>query len=929
MAGPGPSQAPDDLPDDGVIEPDLDELFADLSPPPGQTAASPAKRPTGRQRDLQEELDAVLRGRPAELVIADDRLSAWLTRVDPGTTSEVIVALLRRHNVCYGVDQAAVRQALARAAGGRVLREVVVARGTAPRVLQPARTECRPDLSSSRVLDRLKALFEAPAVAPEGWSEPVCLVASGERLAERFPAVVEAGRDVLGGPVGLLAEVIGPWGGDHTEVTADGRRCLASIYGYAGIADGSPTVLSPLWVAPDRMEVRWVHLPTSSAVRPPTLEELHQLLRLSWIEFGLLEDQLALLTARVGRGLAPGAHAVARGKPARPGRDGLVELAFPGEGPLSHGQLLHLFSAPEAGALRAAIREAAEANAEIPLGAAVKPGALLAERVPPTPGEPGRDVEGELIPASDGRETALAVGDGVRLGEDGQRCFAVQFGWACLRLDQVHVVSPIWIAPDRSAAYYVNLPQARPALFPEPEELQAALEQAGVTHGLDPDHWRSLLPALRSGRERDPLISVAQATQATPGRDASFEWAVEMEGSRVGKVLEDGSVDFRERHLTTGVHEGELIGVLVPAVEGTPGTDVTGRPIQPSRPLNTEVVTDPRVTARPVERGTGFFAASGGGVTRQIEEHRSGQRVRQRIRLGISPVSNVDGDVDYSTGNIDFHGDVVIRGSVQPLFTVKATGSVAIGGYVEAGAFVAAGGDLTVKGGVVGAATELVAHGSVFAKFIQEASVRAGGEVQAGAYIYNASVRARGRVVVMGKGEGKSRALVGGLVWAGAGVEASSIGSPYTSSTRVVAGVDPDRLSRMDQLRANVGACEERQRLLMERYGLDSLEPEALRLRLQRARSPAVRQALGTGLKRIARIVVLRDSQRRELEELAEGQRQLSRRAEVTVWNRLFAGVEIRLGEQTLTVMDDRDRVRLRLVQKDEGLEVEIGPARG
>jgi len=44
----------------------------------------------------------------------------------------------------------------------------------------------------------------------------------------------------------------------------------------------------------------------------------------------------------------------------------------------------------------------------------------------------------------------------------------------------------------------------------------------------------------------------------------------------------------------------------------------------------------------------------------------------------------------------------------------------------------------------VGANTELVAGGSVMAKFIQEATIRAVEDVQAGAYIFNASVRAGG-----------------------------------------------------------------------------------------------------------------------------------------------------------------------------------------
>ena len=78
----------------------------------------------------------------------------------------------------------------------------------------------------------------------------------------------------------------------------------------------------------------------------------------------------------------------------------------------------------------------------------------------------------------------------------------------------------------------------------------------------------------------------------------------------------------------------------------------------------------------------GFYAETGGGVTQLIEKQVGQNRRHRRIRIGISPISSIDGDVDYSTDNIDFNGDVIIRDSVQSLFSVKATGTVNIGGDV-------------------------------------------------------------------------------------------------------------------------------------------------------------------------------------------------------------------------------------------------------
>ena len=216
-----------------------------------------------------------------------------------------------------------------------------------------------------------------------------------------------------------------------------------------------------------------------------------------------------------------------------------------------------------------------------------------------------------------------------------------------------------------------------------------------------------------------------------------------------------------------------------------------------------------------------FFCEVGGGISTDSEIKKVKGQTHKRINIGVYPISNIEGDVDYHSGNIDFNGDVVIGGSVQSQFSVKATGTVTIAGYVEAGAFVTAGNDLLVQRGVVGASTELVAGGDVMAKFIQEATVRAGGDIKVGSYIFNASVRAAGQIMVPGMGEGKSRALVGGLIWGAKGISALSIGSPYNTSTRLVVGVDPDQVNRADQIRANMHACQQK---LLEKIGVDSVD---------------------------------------------------------------------------------------------------------
>ena len=926
------------LQEEGLGDLEVDELFAE-----DETASLESGRDGGlssggtrserRQRDQREfrNLEGAMISGLADLQISEDRLVARVNRIDASTNHETIDRLLEQHGVVHGVDFDSIQDALMKAGRGTMLGGVVVARGTPPRVIRKNRIQYRSGLErQSRSFARLQELLlESPSADGfHGWSEPMSLVSQGDVLAEVVPAEVAPGRDVCGRPISLEAEEAQVlWAGENTSLSADGTRCVADIFGYAGLIDGEPVVVPPLWVAPDRMEVRFVNLPVAMAAsRPPGADEIRRLLQVRWIEHGVMEEEIVRLCDRLQRGMVlPPTLPVAQGDRPVPGENAQILYAFDPDALLNWAQFNSLLEAPSPEVLSASLNELIEGMGGQPLCMVVRTGQVIAEKLPATEGVVGRDVEGEEIVPEGGEELPLEAGERVRLTEDGGRCVAELFGYVCQRFDQINVVPPLWIAPDRSAAYFLNLPQQPPSTYPDFDEMNGLLEHFGIKHGFRAEEWEATAAALESGQQRERLIPIATATRAQPGRDATFDWAIEIEQNKVGKVLEDGSIDFRERNLTTVVREGDLIGKLLSVQDGTSGVDVLGNEIQPARPLSIEVLTDPRVYTKEVDGELGFYAETGGGVTHEVELKRSKQRTRRRIRLGISPISNIDGDVDYSTGNIDFHGDVVVRGSVQSLFSVKATGDVSIGGYVEAGAFIATGKDIAVKGGVVGANTELVAGGSVLAKFIQEATVRAEGDVQAGAYLFNASIRAGGRVVVLGKGEGKSRALVGGLIWAGRGIEAASIGSPYSSSTRLVAGVDPDRVNRMEQLRANIAACDERQKRLMDKIGLDSLDVELVRQKLRRTSAPQHKKLLASGLKRIASISALQESLRQEVSELAAEQRRLARQAEIIVRNRLFAGVEVRLGEEALQVQDDHDRVRLHLLEEDGRLRIEVG----
>ena len=75
---------------------------------------------------------------------------------------------------------------------------------------------------------------------------------------------------------------------------------------------------------------------------------------------------------------------------------------------------------------------------------------------------------------------------------------------------------------------------------------------------------------------------------------------------------------------------------------------------------------------------------------------------------------DIPGNVDFSTGSINFLGDINIKGDVLSGFTVRAMGNIHVDGVIEAGSAVEAGGDLVVVKGILGDELMLPVEKSTF-----------------------------------------------------------------------------------------------------------------------------------------------------------------------------------------------------------------------
>ena len=117
-------------------------------------------------------------------------------------------------------------------------------------------------------------------------------------------------------------------------------------------------------------------------------------------------------------------------------------------------------------------------------------------------------------------------------------------------------------------------------------------------------------------------------------------------------------------------------------------------------------------------------------------------------------------------------------------------------------------------------------------------------------------------------------------------------------------------------------ACEKRLQKLLKKLGVETLDLPVIKEKLARCTSPSQRQSMLKAVKHIAKVSGLLENQQRELREIADSQRQLARQTTVDVARHVFAGVELRIGEQTELLRRDVAKVSFRLVDEDDDLKI-------
>ena len=261
-------------------------------------------------------------------------------------------------------------------------------------------------------------------------------------------------------------------------------------------------------------------------------------------------------------------------------------------------------------------------------------------------------------------------------------------------------------------------------------DLHEALQDAGVIHGIRTE----ILHQIAEEKSVNKWVTIARGDQPGEGKDGYVLYRFSKDGRRA-KLTEDGSgrVNIKDMNLIQNVAKGDILCELVPPEVGKSGLTVKGEEILGK--IGAPGMLPSGKNVEPSPDGNKLVAAIDGMV------------VWEDSGVSVDPVYIVD-KVDSSTGNVRFNGSVVVNGEVGDGYEIHAQKDVTISMSVGR-VIITSGGDIRIAGGILGQEkAQLSAQGSIRAKFIQDAHVKAAKEIMVDDYIRNSEVYAAGPVVV-------------------------------------------------------------------------------------------------------------------------------------------------------------------------------------
>lgn len=414
------------------------------------------------------------------------------------------------------------------------------------------------------------------------------------------------------------------------------------------------------------------------------------------------------------------------------------------------------------------------------------------------------------------------------------------------------------------------------------KDVLAAISDMNISYGINKHAIKTTLKEVCVAKVTVGNVAVVNGVRPVDGEDGWVEFLFDTEKKGRPDTSEDGHLDFRNIHTVEKVVNGQQLAKLIPPTDGTPGRNVFGEEIA--------CKAGKECSGLPVGNGCKVADSDKNLLIAAMD----GNVSYDGSIVTVNEEFTVEGDIDYSVGNVSYSGDVIIKGDIKSGFEVKSDGSITITGSVG-DAKITAGGDVDIEGGFVGVGSgRIEAKGDVtigFARnqmiigknieFVKEA-------IDCISYAKETIVASSGRLSV-----------VGGLLAAGTLIDIAVLGSKAEVHMEVEAGVD---------YAAHKGLMNIKRKINTIKTAMVNIKREIVTLETFRDSGDEFTSQHRAALNKFTKQqnefgVQLADLQSRE-ESVAKNIK-VDKSANIVIHEAVFPGVTIKIGDISLDVLDE------------------------
>ncbi|MDG5813814.1 FapA family protein [Chitinispirillales bacterium ANBcel5] len=440
----------------------------------------------------------------------------------------------------------------------------------------------------------------------------------------------------------------------------------------------------------------------------------------------------------------------------------------------------------------------------------VDPGYMIARRGDPVHSEPGKNVLGDLVFSEQVIEQKVDLGDGAAFKDDSV-IIAEKSGFAYHLNETIGVVpicfdggADLEISNDcMSAKLIVHKPGER-GKAPTREDIFALLKEHQVNNGILEKEIDTICSQIKSGAYPEDGVEIAKGIPPQNGENGSLEFLFNTETSLQPKVGEDGIADYKNIDIINPVGANKKLVRLIAPQKGKEGRDIKGNVIP---------ATDGKAATLPVGANTevkedepDFLISTLDGIVKY-----------NGISVEVQEGYVVEGDVDFSTGNIKYDKSVTVNGDVKSGFSIDCGGDLQVGGTAE-DCNIHAGGTVLCKHGFLGQGKGVIeAKGDINLGFMKNQLIRTRGNVNIAKEAINCFILSRKSIHV----HGNSLSVAGGDLIARVSIIVNVVGNASGIRTNLEVGVDYTHHEQLEQLdsqlkdiNSNLKKCIEKEKYL-------------------------------------------------------------------------------------------------------------------